>query len=535
MFRLADLQQRVLHNLSDLRRSGRGAPPNCLVYGPPGAGKRTIAHALADTIGFGFLEVNVGDNPAFVRQRLFGDRTEAERATDLAAAPGECGTDESAVLYLSGLENTEPSLHQDVHRLVTGRRYVDALGRRWRLSDSTWLISALQTNTRNPTRVGLGHWLCTAFDQVIHVDACQDIESCWAVCRSIAAELGRNFEDEPDLPFLRVVRQTPARLHAVRRWITNACLSMTGTGVISLNAVQREMVRDIQAVLGQVPYRQRILDLPDFEKWAEQFGENKPLAFHIVRCIADRYYISGSEYFRGIDHIIRSFDIPKGALVTFCKWQAEGRSAPRVAHQMKNQAHWKIVDACEIDLRQTSTLPGTFDPAAEHLLIIADDFSGSGRTLARLFDGPQSPISSVLTSLPRARLFIGVIAGYRDALQRVIAKTSDYGDRVRLAVYRVFDEEDKCFSTESRILPDAQERSDFRCFCVDVARRCFAPLKGRHRLGYNGVGSLVVFSDTVPNSTLPVLWYDSSEWRPLFPASGLPGSGEENPGSDTGG
>jgi hypothetical protein len=90
--------------------------------------------------------------------------------------------------------------------------------------------------------------------------------------------------------------------------------------------------------------------------------------------------------------------------------------------------------------------------------------------------------------------------------------------------YRVFDEEDRCFSNNSRIFPDPEEREGFQRFCIEVASKYFPGLKGENRIGFNGVASLVVFADTVPNNSLPILWYDSSKWKPLFPASGLPGS-----------
>ena len=490
------------------------------MYGGRGSGKRTTVHALANTLDFNFSQANVGDEPSFVRQRLFGTHREAERASDLSA-PGECGTDEGTILYLFGLENLDKTLHQEIHRLITGRKYVDALGREWRLSDWIWLIGAIHTTDRTPSVVNLHHWLCTAFEHKVHIDMCDDEEAIRAICQNIAAEFGHTFEETSNSPIFSEVRRTPDRLHALRRWISSVSVSDAGSQMIQADAVQKEMLKDIQTVLGQLRYRQQSLHLTDFERWANQFGKKKPLALHIIRCIADRYYISGAEYFRGIEHLIANFEIPARSLVTFCKWQREGRSAPRIAHEMKNQAQWRIASDREVDLCRTPPLCVGLDPKDAHTLIIVDDFTGSGQTLVELFDGPQASASILLDTFPRSQLFVGVIAGYRRALQRVITRTSRYSNRVRIVPYKLLDEEDKCFTDCSSIFPDPKERVDFRRFCIEVASRHFTGLEGQHRIGYGGIGSLVVFSDTVPNNTLPIIWFDKSAWRPLFPASGL--------------
>ena len=275
---LCRLQQTALTHLNNLRQSSRSTLPSCLVYGGRGSGKRTTVHALANTLDFNFSQANVGDEPSFVRQRLFGTHREAERASDLSA-PGECGTDEGTILYLFGLENLDKTLHQEIHRLITGRKYVDALGREWRLSDWIWLIGAIHTTDRTPSVVNLHHWLCTAFEHKVHIDMCDDEEAIRAICQNIAAEFGHTFEETSNSPIFSEVRRTSDRLHALRRWISSVSVSDAGSQMIQADAVQKEMLKDIQTVLGQLRYRQQSLHLTDLERWQTNLGRRSRLHF----------------------------------------------------------------------------------------------------------------------------------------------------------------------------------------------------------------------------------------------------------------
>jgi len=499
-------------------------PPSCLIHGPTGAGKRTVVRCLSEVVGIPFAEINVSDEPDFVRQRLFGSREEAESAPESAFAPGECGAENGAILFLSGFENLHGSLLQDIQQLLTARSYIDATGYRWKLAASTWVIASLRLieSVTPSVRLPLDHWLCATFDHVVKLDSCERIEGFRTICHSLAAQHGCALESEIDNECYQLMQHAPGRLHSVRRWIANAALSCEEGGVISREDLLREMSGDIKVMLRRLTFRGHVVEIEAYEKWAQQFGDRKHIAYHIVRCICDSYYISSAEYHRAVQHIVQRFGIPRRASVTFCKWQAEGRSAPRVAHVMKNQAYWRVEDDTDIKLSGDRDDLAMLNPSQEHFLIVVDDFVGSGGTLSRLFEGADAPIPRLLESLPLARVFIGIVAGFRDAFQKIIERLGDDRGRVILVPYKVFDEEDRCFSETSRIFPNAAERDELRDFCIAIARDHFPGLRGRHRLGYSGTAALVVFPDTVPNNSLPVLWYDSSSWHPLFPASGLP-------------
>ena len=150
-------------------------------------------------------------------------------------------------------------------------------------------------------------------------------------------------------------------------------------------------------------------------------------------------------------------------------------------------------------------------------LVLIDDFSGTGQTM---LDG----LKKHMTLLEQAnsagiRAIIIAVAGFaqaRESVERFIARNKLLAD-----VY-FCDElgsEDKAFSEQSRVFPDPLDR--------DTAKRIVETkgitLERRHPLGFGNTQALVVFYDSCPNNTLPVLWSESKDWSPVFPRFSSPG------------
>jgi hypothetical protein len=258
------------------------------------------------------------------------------------------------------------------------------------------------------------------------------------------------------------------------------------------------------------------------ERWAAQFGELQWVAFHILRWIASRYFINDREYFTAVSELINRSGISSGSRVVFCKWQSEGQSGPRVANQFKNRAHWCIDRGCEIDLTRDEADWPQLDANATYQFVLVDDFVGSGRTIAALFVGEDAPVRRLLAKLPHARLWIGIIVGFEGALRASLSAIAEYAARVTITPYKLLTEEDKCFSDKSRIFASPITRDKVKEFCLHAAKTHYPGLSRNLRLGFNDTAALIVFHDTVPNNSLPIVWHNEGTWFPLFPASGLP-------------
>ena len=543
MATLSPTQGAVVDYVESLAAATSAHLPSLVIHGPRGVGKRTVAAEVARRLGIRFVEVNVSDAAEFVRQRLFGTEGEAVVASSIdiphvnfrgygretpglaeVVAPGELGADDEKLVFLADFERIDGSLFQRIQQLVQGRTYTDARGHRWAIGDYTWLVVGLNhtEDVACPSNVGLDHWICACFERHVSLDSPRDEIDMVTICDSILQEYGRTVEAGSCAGLLDTIEGTSDKLHSLRRWLVDAVFRSNRSEPIRKAVLERAVANDLRSMLPQLRYRGRHLSMDAFEKWAEQFGEDRGFAVHIIREIATRYYVTDREYFSALETFVERSGVPAYGRVIFAKWQGLGQSAPRVAHQLKNLAHWRVNQCEEIDFNKAASDWPDLDPRDEHNIIVVDDFVGTGGTITPLFFGEHAPVRCLLNRLPRCRIFVGVIAGFENGLREVFVSLREYGDRVTFVPSRVFDESDRCFDETSRIFPQKRRRERFKEFCKSVALAHYPRLPKTFHFGFRGTGCLVVFPDTVPNNSIPILWHNEGTWFPIFPASGLP-------------
>ena len=519
---LSALQLQYRDALASLAVGGATYLPTLLLTGPPGAGKRTIARSAAIALGMEFVSARVDGVRKNVEELLFGKLAEAQSLGQKRSAPGFFGANPQALIYLSGIENLDPVLWNALASVATSRAFRDALGYSWRVSPDAWIVGGLKVSSSDYL-VGPEHWLCAAFEQRMRILPPTNPNDLLTVCRSVLSELPVVRALDPSLTEFFLNGPTiPDNLHSIRRWVEIASSNLNNNGPLTRGDLEAAMVEDLRWVLARLSYRGVNLTLPQFSRWADQFRRDlRPLAAHLVRQIADSYFIGSTDFYRFLDELIARSGIAAGGQVAFCSWEPLGKSSPRVAHAMKNQARWKVV--FDINLAgDPRTWPNLQERGVRNL-ILADDFVGSGKTLSRLFLGGRGPLAQLLLANPEVSVHVLIVAGFEGGLRNMkFSIPALLLKQVRMVVARLFTSRDQCFESKSRILTSDEQRKALQQFCLDVAAKYYPGLHPDARLGFNALGALVVFPDTVPNNSLPILWHDTGGWLPLFPASGLP-------------
>ena len=158
------------------------------------------------------------------------------------------------------------------------------------------------------------------------------------------------------------------------------------------------------------------------------------------------------------------------------------------------------------------TLERRFDPGQEaQRLVLIDDFSGTGRTLAA---GLKRELN-LLRRVNAVGIHIIVIAlvGFADARNHVERFIKQNGLQADLYFCDELGSEHTIFSERSEAFPDPDERDRAK----QAAEAMGVKLEPKQPLGYGDTQSVVVFYDSCPNNTLPILWSQKNGWSPLFP------------------
>ena len=263
-------------------------------------------------------------------------------------------------------------------------------------------------------------------------------------------------------------------------------------------------------------YRGRSLEPMAIRKWLEQFenAQEQRLMFkllsnlrfydeHTVRAKMHEAFgivtrnirtVLGSGSRVRYDVLVSSLDSsPAKSGLTYCRlFASENRvSAQSVMH--------------------LESLESRLDTAEEfQRLVFVDDFSGTGHTLV---EGLRKNLS-LLSRFNAAGVRIVVIAlvGF-DQARDVIEKFFDQnGLDADVYFCDELGHEDRIFSEGSTVFREPNERE----LAKQAAEAKGVILERRHPLGYHDSQASVVFFQSCPNNTLPILWCENAGWFPLF-------------------
>ena len=492
-------QSALLARAARLARAGSTAPPGLLLIGPPGCGKRTIARALAAELGAKFVSVSLADPVDVVRELLAGRPVQS-------GPSGLLGLDTPTVLYLDSFHAIPPGdLRLLIHRAVELRDYTAADGIRYGLAPDLFLLAGLRHPTPDAV-LSPNEPLCTAFRR-LDITAPADPGELVAVAATILDRLDPGRPLGPDvIPVVLEAARGADGLRTLEAWLREAVNTAVGIDPVTADGLRAARDRDVDHHLSQIIYRGRRLSRPDYLRWLNQFPPHlHPLAVDLIRQIATRYYISEAKYWDTLDRLLERARFQQGERVVFCKWQATGKSAPRVLNDLKNRCRFNPQPDLDVTGRPEEW--GRIADGPPPTFVFVDDFIGTGRTVSGLWCGSNPPVPRLLGDHPGSRVvLLSLIALSEGELYvRNTLQGAALTDQVWVCVGQLYGETDRCLSDRSSVIPDPVARARLKMFCEVDCKRLFPK---KYRFGYEDSQSLVVFPHTVPNNSFAFLWYE---------------------------
>ena len=354
----------------------------------------------------------------------------------------------------------------------------------------------------------------------------------FGLSRETAERLGKEFVRRGVL--LDASGTVACKIPFFGRWLANRGLVeiLTTIGDSTLDArrtYEEAYVKDseLSAVVKRWgPYRGRQVLVDDLRSWLDQFGDyhRQRLALPVVQSLRFYDQLAVRSMFRTAHHSIQR-DLKESGREYVTVGRQRKKSHILVSYldgPFKSGAKFGALYVEENEIfkanavergRLLEELTRRDDVQA---VVFVDDCVGTGKQASAGLGEFITDCSDVVASNGIAVYFVPAV-GFDLGLAHIRRSVQRASIKVNVQACEVLMDADRCFTAKSTVYSDSDTRQAARDLLYEIGSH----LEKSHPLGYEGGEALVVFSEGCPNNTLPALWKDSRNWKPLFPRLGL--------------
>jgi hypothetical protein len=145
-------------------------------------------------------------------------------------------------------------------------------------------------------------------------------------------------------------------------------------------------------------------------------------------------------------------------------------------------------------------------------VVLVDDLIGTGKSAAENFERLAQD-ENVIACRNHVKIFLLAICGLEDGIAEIERRIAKLPLQIEVHVCDHLDDKDRIFSKRTRFFPDVIQRNEALALCKEIG----STLENKQPLGYGDSQLAVIFEDTAPNNSLPILWKKKQRWVALFP------------------
>lgn len=145
-------------------------------------------------------------------------------------------------------------------------------------------------------------------------------------------------------------------------------------------------------------------------------------------------------------------------------------------------------------------------------LVFIDDIIASGGSIIAGIN-KLNQLCGEMIAARNIKVVIAAICGLESGKENIENKNSEVPFEFEIYTCDTLNNSNRCFTDESSFFEDDSEKRKAK----EIVRKYGTKLQKKQPLGFDEGQLLVVFYDTCPNNSLPILWYSSEAlWSPLF-------------------